>query len=323
MRKSTKIWLLSSFSLILLGSITFTATACAVNWDFSKFSTVELETNTYTFTESFQNLSIDVNTADLTFLPSDNGESKVVCHEDIKQKHSVTVQNDTLTIQQSDERVWYDHISIIGSGNTEIKVYLPQTQYIALTIETSTGDIKIPENFTFDSVNISGSTCDIEGSMAVTNSLIMKITTGDITLKNVTAGEASLTLSTGDITVKSSTFENALTTKVSTGDTELIDITCKNLTHNAKSGDIDMKNVIIAEKMSITTSTGDVELERCDAGEIHIQTSTGDVQGSLLTTKDFHADSNTGDVKVPSSSEGGKCEITCSTGDIHITVVSD
>ena len=84
-----------------------------------------------------------------------------------------------------------------------------------------------------------------------------------------------------------------------------------------------MKNVIIAEKRSITTSTGDVELDRCDAGEIHIQTSTGDVQGSLLTTKDFHADSNTGDVKVPSSSEGGKCEITCSTGDIHITVVSN
>ena len=304
MRKSTKIWLLSSFSLILLGSITFTATACAVGWDFSKFSTTDFETTTHTLTESFQNLSIDIDTADITFLPSDNEECKVVCYEGVKQKHSVTVENNTLTIQQSDERVWYDHISIIGSGNTEIKVYLPQAQYIALTIETSTGDIKIPENFTFDSVNISGSTCDIEGSMAVTNSLIMKITTGDIT-------------------VKSSTFENALTTKVSTGDTELIDITCKNLTHNARSGDIDMKNVIIAEKMSITTSTGDVELERCDAGEIHIQTSTGDVQGSLLTTKDFHADSNTGDVKVPSSSEGGKCKITCSTGDIHITVVSD
>ncbi len=323
MRKSTKIWLFSSLSLITLGSIIFTATACAVNWDFSKFSTVELETNTYIFTESFQNLSIDINTADLTLLPSDNEESKVVCREDVKQKHSVSVQNNALTIQQTDERVWYDHISVMGSGNTAITVYLPQAQYTALTIETSTGDIKIPENFTFDSVNISGSTCDIESSMAVTNSLIMKISTGDITLKNVTAGEASLTLSTGDITVKSSTFENALTTKVSTGDTELTDITCKNLTHNARSGDIDMENVIISEKMSITTSTGDVEFERCDAGEIYIQTTTGDVKGSLLTTKDFHADSNTGDIQVPSSSEGGKCEITCSTGDIHITVVSN
>ena len=322
MRKSTKIWLLISFSLILLGSITFTATACAVGWDFSKFNTTDFETTTHTLTESFQNLSIDIDTADITFLPSENEECKVVCYEDVKQKHSVTVENNTLTIQQSDERVWYDHISIIGSGNTEIKVYLPQTQYTALTIESSTGDIKIPENFTFDNVNISGSTCNVECSMAVTNSLIVEISTGDITLKNVTAGETSLTVSTGDIIVKNATVENTLTTKASTGDIDLTNITCTNLTHNAKSGSIDMENVIVAEKMSITTTTGDVEFERCDAGEIYIKTSTGDVEGSLLTTKDFHADSNTGDIQVPHSSEGGKCEIICSTGDIEITVIN-
>ena len=65
MRKSTKIWLLTATSLIVLGCVSFTATACAIGWDFNKFSTVTLETNTYEITESFQNISMNMNTADV------------------------------------------------------------------------------------------------------------------------------------------------------------------------------------------------------------------------------------------------------------------
>ena len=284
MHKSTKFWLLSAASLIVLGSTTFAITGCAIGWDFNKFNTVTLETNTYTISESFQNISIDIDTADITLQPSDNEECKVECHEDVKQKHSVTVENNTLTIQETDDRAWYDHLTVMGDGDALITVYLPQAQYTALSIKTSTGDITV-------------------------NSAIVD--------------SASLTVSTGDIVLNSVTITNDLHTKASTGDTELKSVTAKNFTHNSSSGEVDMESVLIAEKMSITVSTGSVEFERCDAGEIYIKTTTGDVEGSLLTSKDFHADSNTGDKKVPQSSGGGKCEISCSTGDIKITVINE
>ena len=301
MRNSTKFWLLSSAALVIAGSTIFTATACAIGWDFSKFSTTTLETNTYTLHEDFNNITIDVDTADLTIRPSENEDCKVVCHEDVKQRHSVIVENGTLTIQENDERAWYDYIST-GNNDISVTVYLPKTQYTALSIETHTGDIEIPNGFTFDSVDISGSTCDVDFSANVANTL---------------------------------------TISVSTGNTTLTDVTCKNFTHGSNTGDLEMKNVLVSEKMHIEkttgdvefercdageiyikTDTGDVKFERCDAGEIYIKTDTGDVEGSLLSGKNFQADSDTGDVKTPTSTEGGKCEIHSSTGDIRITVVS-
>ena len=282
MRNSTKFWLLSSAALVIAGSTIFTATACAIGWDFSKFNTTTLETNTHTLHDDFNNIAIDVDTADLTIRPSENGECKVVCHEDVKQRHSVIVENGTLTIQENDERAWYDYIST-GINDISVTVYLPKTQYTALSIETHTGDIEIPKVFTFDSVDISGSTCDVDFSASVANTLSIDI---------------------------------------STGDTTLTDVTCKNFTHDSNTGDLEMKNVLVSEKMHIEKTTGDVEFERCDAGEIYIKTDTGDVEGSLLSGKNFQADSNTGDVKTPASTEGGKCEIHSSTGDIRITVVS-
>ena len=321
MRNSTKFWLLSSAALVIAGSTIFTATACAIGWDFSKFNTTTLETNTHTLHDDFNNIAIDVDTADLTIRPSENGECKVVCHEDVKQRHSVIVENGTLTIQENDERAWYDYIST-GINDISVTVYLPKTQYIALSIETHTGDIEIPNGFTFDSVDISGSTCDVDFSASVANTLSINITTGDITLSETTADSISLTVSTGDINLNKVAIANALNIKTSTGSATLNHVSCKTFTHDSNSGDLNMTNVLATEKMDIKTSTGDVEFEHCDAGEIDIETSTGDVEGSLLSGKNFQADSDTGDVKTPASTEGGKCEIHSSTGDIRITVIS-
>jgi DUF4097 and DUF4098 domain-containing protein YvlB len=322
MRKHTKIWLLTAASLILAGGTIFTATACAVNWDFDKFSTVEIETNTHSVSDDFQNISINITTADITLLPSENEICKVVCREDVKEKHSVSVANDTLTIHSENNRKWYDYLAITGNEPI-ITVYLPKTQYTALAIETDTGDIAIPKDFIFDSVDISGSTCDVEVSASVVNNLTVDVSTGDITLSELTADTINLTVSTGDIAMKSIAVTNGLSIKSSTGDVSMNHVSCKTFTRNSDSGDLKMKNVLVTEKMHVEQSTGDVEFDHCDAGELYIKTSTGDVKGSLLSGKDFHTDSNTGDVKTPPSSEGGKCEIHCSTGDIHITVIRE
>ncbi len=322
MRDSTKKWLLAAAGLIVTGCSTFTVTAAAVGWDFNKFSTVTLETTTHDIEETFQNISINTKATNITFRPSDSAQSKIVCHEDVKQKSAVTVENGTLTIQSVDERAWYDYLTLTGNNEPTITVYLPQTQYANLSIETTTGDVKIPNNFLFNSVNISGSTCDVECSASVINDLTVNISTGDITLEEVTASSISLTVSTGDIDLNKVAIANDLTVQASTGKTELSHVTSKNYTHNSGTGDVEMENVFISGKMQIKTSTGDVEFDHCDAGEIDVETSTGDVEGSLLSPKAFEVESDTGEENTPPSSNGGKCKIRCTTGDIRITIVS-
>jgi hypothetical protein len=50
-----------------------------------------------------------------------------------------------------------------------------------------------------------------------------------------------------------------------------------------------------------------------------VEITTGDVSGSLRTDKIFNVQA-TGDVNVPKSGTGGLCDITTTTGDIHIRV---
>ena len=308
MRESTKSWLLASAALIVLGGVTFTATACAIGWDFSKFSTVTLETNTYSIGEDFNNISMDVHTANVALLPSENGECKVVCYEDVNLMHSISVENGTLTIQENDKRAWYDYLNVGAGDSPTVTVYLPKAEYADLAIDISTGDISIPNNFTFNSVDILGRTGDVTCSTAVSTALSIKLSTGDITLSETTADSASLTVSTGDITMNSVMIANTLTIKSTTGAVSMNNISCKNFTRKSDSGDLEMKNVLITEKMHIEQSTGDVEFDHCEAAEIYIKTSTGDIEGSFLTVKVFPSET---------------CNIITSTGDIEITVAND
>ena len=279
MKKSTKIWLITATSLVALGCIMFSVAMTKIHWDFTKLSTVKYETNTYEVTDDFNSISMLTDTADILFVQSDDKICKVVCYEMSDMKHTTTVQNNTLTINVTDEREWYDHIGIT-LGSPKITVYLPKTEYDSLAIKEDTGDIEVPKDFKFGSIDIA--------------------------------------TSTGDITVSGVTCEGDLKINVSTGKVNLTDIKCKSLISDGSTGDFSLKNVIATEKFSIERSTGDVKFDACDATEIWVETDTGDVTGKLLSEKIFITETSTGDVHVPKSTNGGKCEITTSTGDIYI-----
>ena len=322
MRITKKYLLLTAAASIILGGAIFTAAGCSVGWDFTKIGTANYQTSTHVLDETFQNISIDTTTVDVCFLPSDDANAKVICKEEVKLPHVVTVENGTLTIKETYEKSWYDNISF-GAGNTSVTVYLPQSTYANLSIDISTGDIAIPQGFTFDSIDIQGTTCDVECYASTTNTLTVKVSTGDIKLENASVGSLSLTASTGDMEITGVTVANDFTHSVTTGDTKMSNVACKNFTSTGNTGALTMENLITTEKMKIERSTGDVTFEGCDAGEILVETSTGDVTGTLLTTKNFHASSSSGEVKVPDSTTGGTCKITCSTGDIKITVIEN
>ena len=322
MKKSTKAWLSASIILILTGAVIFTALLWGNNWDIKKLSNEKFRTVTFDLTEDFDTISIKDSDADITFLRSDDNTARVVCYENIKQKHTASVENGALEIDYKKSKNWYDYITVISFSSPKITVYLPKDSYTSLFIDTATGDIDIPKDFSFKNINIDGSTCDVSCFASAEKSLWISLSTGDILLKGLSSKTLSLSTSTGKITASDVTADK-VDIEVSTGDTVLEDINCKALNSSGDTGDISLKRVIAENKLTIKRDTGDVKLSATDAGEIFIETSTGDVKGSLVSDKVFIVKSDTGNINVPKTSSGGRCEIATDTGDIKIEVKSN
>lgn len=320
MRKKTKVWLIIASSLVVFGLITFAAVMNIYNWDLTKLSTVKYETNTYQLSEEFSNISIKTTTSDIIFANSDNGIVRVVCYEIENTKHYINVQDNTLTINENDNRKWYEYIGI-SIGNPKITIYLPDNEYNRLSVKESTGNIEIPKQFMFESIDISTNTGDVKNYASTSDLVKIKTSTGDIRVEDISAGSVELSVSTGNVIAQSITCDDSIKINVSTGDTQLTDIECKTVISNGSTGNISLKNVIATENFSIERSTGNVKFNSCDAEEIFVKTDTGDVTGSLLTDKVFINKTSTGSIDVPTTMTGGKCEINTDTGDIKINIL--
>lgn len=323
MRKQSTIWIVTACSLVLFGLIIFGGAMTAMGWDFSKLSLSEYETNYYDVDYTFSDLFILCDTADITFMAAEDKECSVVCYEDVKAKHCVSVRDGVLSIALEDTRKWYDYIGVFNFDTPKIVVYLPRGRYDALSLKGSTGDVMIPNDFIFQSVDISLSTGDVTYAAPASDDIKIKANTGDIGIKNISAGSLNLSVSTGKITVSNVTCKGDVNVSVSTGKSDITDLTCNNLGSTGNTGDISLKNVTAAGKFSIERSTGYVKFDACDAAEISVKTDTGDVKGSLLTEKIFITQTDTGRIDVPETANGGKCKIFTDTGDIKIQIVSN
>ncbi|MBE5752884.1 MAG: DUF4097 domain-containing protein [Clostridiales bacterium] len=318
--KTIKFWFLTATSLIILGVMLFCFSACSTDWNFRKLFGQEYDTKTHEITQEFNSFDIDTDTANILFTPSNDGKCTVECFEKEKVNHSVSVQDGKLTIRTIDERKWYDHIQFFDFAKDKITVYLPQIKYADLCIQTGTGDVEILENFSFEDIDIKGSTGDLRIENITANYVSLTRSTGDIHAKNITAKSLALSVSTGNIFAESITLETTLTAKTSTGDARLTNLTCNAFSFDGSTGKVELKNVVATQSFNINNKTGNVTFESCDAGEISVTTSTGDITGSLLSEKIFIVDSGTGRIDVPKTITGGKCELTASTGNIIIQI---
>lgn len=315
MKKTTILWLIIAAALVLTGCILFGIAMFRLDWNFHMLSTVTYETNEYASLEPFENIVIITDTANVNLVAAEH--VSVTCYEQQNAKHTVSVRDGTLYIEICDKTKWYDHIGI-NFSNPVIHLCLPRGQYGTIRIEGSTGDVVIPDAFSFDELEIRQSTGDVRCDASVTGTAMIRTSTGDIRVKNVSAGAMSLWVSTGEITVADLDCAGDLQLRVSTGKARLTNVSCKNLISIGDTGDLSLDAVIAVESMTIERSTGDVSFDRCDAAQLTIVTDTGDVTGTLLSPKIFLCETDTGRVEVPKTTTGGTCQITTNTGDIHI-----
>lgn len=300
MSKTIKKWLITAASLTALGFIILIGAMAALDFDFSKISTLKYETNTYEVNGDFDKISIDVNITNIVFAQSDDESCQVVCFEAEKVKHSVRCTNGTLKIGVTDTRKWYDHFGI-SFASPKMTIYLPKSEYASLLIDTNTSDIDIPKSFSFNELEIETNTGNVDCIANISNSIKIESDTGDIGISSVS--------SKCDIDIKTDT-----------GSIKLTDVNCTNFSAESDTGNISLVNVIAEDGIYVESDTGNVKLKNSDASKLSIETDTGNVTGTLLSEKIFIAKSSTGRVKVPDTESGGKCEIRTATGNIKIDI---
>lgn len=312
-------WMIVSAILVLVGLGFCLGGLFLLGFDFKKLDTQQLELKSCAVSESFESISIHAGTDKITFLPAEDKVCRVECRESKKLIHTIEVENKTLKIQAVDKQTWFSRLGL-NLDSPAITVYLPEKTYDSLVVETNTGDIKIPEDFTFRSLQIEGDTSDVECGGSGTERMEISLSTGDIDLAGIRTGELKLSVSTGKITVDSAECGGDVTIRVSTGKVKLDGLTCANLRTDGGTGSIVLKDTVASGAFTIERSTGDVKFDGADAAEIRVTTGTGDVTGTLRSEKIFFAESDTGKISVPKSVTGGKCEITTDTGDIEIEI---
>ena len=321
MKKSSIVLIIVASALVALGLIIAFVGACMAKFDFGVFGK-KLEVSTQEVSESFESINISSSVGKVILLPSADGKCVVEYSHEPGVLHDVSVSDGVLSINENDQRKWYEHIGLYMVGSYYTKIYLPEKEYKELKIKASTGDVQIPNGFSFTGIDIELSTGEVACGASASGLIKVKTTTGDVELENLSAGSLNISVSTGEVDVESVNCTGDVKLEVSTGESSFENVRCTSLTSVGTTGDIYLENVIVSGNIDIERSTGDVTFERSDASGIRVKTDTGKVLGTLLTDKVFYTKTDTGRVNVPKSTRGGICDIQTDTGRIEISVVS-
>ncbi len=304
-------------TMLLIGGGVVVGVAIAHNSTNSK-----LVTNEHEISDAFTNIKFDIQTANVEFTPSTDGQTKVVCEEREKYPHEVEVVDNTLSIRFVDNVKWYEKVFNWSWKTEKITVYLPVTAYGNLEMKASTGALKVKGDYTFDNLTVEASTGALFLESDIINNVEVKMSTGAVRLKGVNTKEASIKTSTGDIEISETNVENKLTVRASTGDARFEKVRAKDLETKFSTGDVKLDDVLVENHVEHKASTGKFTFSNFDCDTLNCKTDTGDIKGAIINEHIIYAHSDTGKVDVPRCATGSIWNIETDTGRINITIAA-
>lgn len=340
MKKSKKVWIIAAACCMVIGSAAVvsaivvsgfdpsraatggntSAQTWTNGWDLSDFSTVTYEAKTYPVAETFSSLEINTDWQDVCFLPAEDGKCRVECAENEDLTYTVKVEGDTLQVFQNDSNQWYDKIGFFFPENTQVTIYLPETEYERLSVTTSSGNIVIPSSLTFSSAVVKTASGEVGIKAEIKESLDAEASSGDVTVEGFTGKTLSLVATSGNITASDVEAKDRVSLQAASGNIGLSSCRTKEVSLSCTSGDASLTDACAQEKLEVQATSGNVVLSACDAEEIRIQTTSGDVGGSLLTEKRFSVQTSSGNVMVPDSLDAQQiCQIITTSGNVSFT----
>ncbi len=326
MKKTVKIALIVSATLILSGLLILFAVLWSLSFDFSKldytaYNNVEYKVMVYDVDYDFNDIYIDETSLDIKFdlTSEEKPYVRVMAQENIR--HQVYVENEKLIIKRADNTsinsVWGINIA---KQTPCLTVYLPKKNFENLTINSTSGDIFIYENknFSFKNCEISANSSDVDVLGCITDSLTVNNTSGKIDVGFGLIKNVSLSSNSGDVYLQKLKDSHNIDIKTTSGDTNISLVQCDNLSVESNSGEQECLNTEVANLSEMHSTSGDITLEAFDSGESNLWSTSGSIYGEFLTSKNFITDSASGTIKAPIGGTGGNCLVRTNSGDITL-----
>ena len=288
--------------LIAAGAVLMFAAIAIGGFNMERFNTERYAQTLYQVDEPFHSIEIRGVDCDVYLAYDQKGPCRVESTESDHILTEVHVKNGTLTITRKDDHPWYQRIGFwwTGGESAQVNVYLPESAYDDLLIYTVSGDIHIPDDFAFETMEAHSTSGDITTQAGVSDGLDVQTVSGDIAASSV-AGPVSAETTSGQIVLEG--------------------VSAEALTATTISGDIRLNGVTADGQAVLTTTSGDIRLADFDADSMEVSTISGNVTGTLLTAKNFQTNTTSGSITVPPSDRAaGSCDIKTTSGDVSLTI---
>lgn len=271
---------------------------------------------------AFEAIDMNIDKADIEFIPSDHYGAVINYHGDADQ-FTCTDENGTLTISEKNTELvqfWWD---ILGGSHNTVKVYLPKdTQLKRLNVKNQNGGFTASGfdsadthiDLSLGSLKLSDASCgrseftlsngrsDIRNIEADT--MEFRNNLGSSTFENVTVSssqEATFEASNGSITMKNFT---AGPTEISNhlGSITLEKLTVAELKSKLDNGSLKINDCKI-DNLDAENSLGSIDIRQLDSKGANIKNKSGgtNLEGKLMGKTTIHSDLGSITVKTSAS----------------------
>ncbi len=253
--------ILTGLLFIIVGAVICGVCVMSMGFDLSGLRYGTYKNVQYDAEGVFKNIRIVGKTEDVIFRPSEDGNCSVICYEEEKSPHSVSVIDDTLVINTVSERNWLEFFAFWGD-DPKITVCLPEVSYEGLNIILNTGDTVVPADFSFTDISIRSDTGDIKCHASKADNVSLAVETGDVEISTLVKDDLSVSTSTGDVRLNSCDA-STIYIKTKTGDVSGTILSDKSFEAGSETGDVHVPDTS-GGKCSISTATGDIDIKISD-----------------------------------------------------------
>lgn len=220
-----------------------------------------------------------INPTITVYLPDDTYEALSIDSDtsDVKIPGEFTFDNISIELSTGDVTCLASANDFIKVNASTGDVHISDATAEDVSISISTGDVNITR-CTFASLNAKTSTGDhCISELSIAGDLTANVSTGFVAINNVSCNNFTSNGSTGDICIENLNASNRFTVERSTGDIELEGCIAGHLNVKASTGDVELDRSDASE-IYIKTSTGNVEGSLLTSKIFITRTNTGKVR---------------------------------------------
>lgn len=320
MSKRMKIWLITAAALLIAGLALCLLAVSLAGPDLARLNTESYTEKSLTIDEPFDSLSVRAGSHQVRLLPSEDGACRVEWNESERSRVQVAVKGGTLEAVEKTTGGAFGPVGFFWgtSAQLSITIRLPEAEYLALTVETSSGDVEVPEGFRFWTVRLDSTSGSLRFFSQVSKELHMRSTSGDQELAGASPALAEMDSISGCLLLRSCEC-GALSASATSGEIRLENCRGGSLTLSNTSGGLELDTCRFSGAASLETVSGDIRFSDLDAGSLSFDAVSGSVEGTLLSGKVFQADTVSGRISLPTADpSGGLCAAETTSGDIDI-----